>query len=374
MRCVRAGDQIEATGYFARGDKGAPTISMARVVGGSNPANGPVASLAPTTLSASSIIVTIPDITSLPNGNSTYNGVFAAFTWGPFTTSGILARLQVNMCTEFATTGTTVPLSSRTPLIKTFPGYDFNSGWDPDTNTPGFQYSHYARSQIGQSFVVDRAMNLESLVFLVSAFTTVPDIDVYNRTPDPNHHALESRDLSAEVPMRLRLSVWKSPNSAPLLGDVDTSRDLRLVHSQATDQVIVAGAPLEISLSSPLALDPGSYLFTIRLEATTDVVKRRIVTLFVSGKLSGSATRGKFDRSEDKTCSYTPGPDVYPNGKAYFSAFVEPYIDWQSGPSRTYQTLFTEMRAKQGDCIVVGNYADIFNEGDIVMELRGTWR
>ena len=65
---------------------------------------------------------------------------------------------------------------------------------------------------------------------------------------------------------------------------------------------------------------------------------------------------------------------MYPNGKAYFSAFVEPYVDWQSGPSRTYETLFTEMRAKQGDCIVVGNYADIFNEGDIVMELRGTWR
>ncbi|MFM8956358.1 MAG: hypothetical protein ACKOJH_02760, partial [Actinomycetota bacterium] len=63
---------------------------MAKVVGGSNPANGPVASLAPTTLSASSIIVTIPEITSLPNGDSTYNQVFAAFTWGPFTTSGIL--------------------------------------------------------------------------------------------------------------------------------------------------------------------------------------------------------------------------------------------------------------------------------------------
>ena len=76
----------------------------------------------------------------------------------------------------------------------------------------------------------------------------------------------------------------------------------------------------------------------------------------------------------DKTCSYTPGPDVYPNGKAYWSAFEEPYVDWQSSTSRNYQTLFTEMRAKQQECSVVGNYADIHNEGDIVMELRGTWR
>ena len=373
-RCVRAGDQIEATGYFGRGDKGAPTISMSRVVGGSNPINGPVASLPPTSSSTSSIVVTIPDISTLPNGSSTYSQVAAFFTWGPFSASGSQMQLQINMCTEFATTGTTVPLSSRTPLVRTFPGYNFSSGWMPDTNTPGFQYGHFSRSQIGQSFAIERAMNLESLVFLVGRFTTVTDIDVYARTPEPDNHALETSDFTAEVPMRLRLSIWKSPNSAPILNDVDTSRDLSLVHSQATDQVIVAGAPLEISLSSPLALDPGSYLFAIRLEATTELVKRRILTFWVSGKLSGSATRGGFDRTMDKTCSYTPGPDTYPNGKAYWSAFVEPYVDWQSGPSRTYRTLFTEMRAKQGDCIVVGNYADIHNEGDIVMELRGTWR
>ena len=373
-RCVRAGDQIEATGYFGRGDKGVPTISMARVVPGSNPANGPVASLSPTSSSTASIIVTIPDIATLPNGSSTYNQVAAFFTWGAFSTSGILTQQQLNMCTEFATTGTTVPLSNRTPLIQTFPGYNFSSGWMPDTNTPGFQYGHFSRSQIGQSFVIERAMNLESILFLVGRFTTVTDIDVYNRTPEPDNHALETSDFTAEVPMRLRLSIWKSPNSAPLLNDLDTSRDLSLVRSQATDEIIVTGAPLEISLSSPLALDPGSYLFTIRLEATTELVKRRILTFFVTAKLSGNATRGGFDRSMDKTCSYTPGPDVYPNGKAYWSAFEEPYVDWQSGTSRNYRTLFTEMRAKQQECSVVGNYADIHNEGDIVMELRGTWR
>ena len=373
-RCVRAGDQIEATGYFGRGDKGVPTISMARVVPGLNPANGPVASLSPTSSSTASIIVTIPDIATLPNGSSTYNQVAAFFTWGAFSTSEFRTQQQLNMCTEFATTGTTVPLSNRTPLIRTFPGYNFTSGWMPDTNTPGFQYGHFSRSQIGQSFVIERAMNLESLLFLVGRLTTVTDIDVYNRTPEPDNHALETSDFTAEVPMRLRLSIWKSPNSAPLLNDLDTSRDLSLVRSQATDEIIVTGAPLEISLSSPLALDPGSYLFTIRLEATTEWVKRRILTFFVTAKLSGNATRGGFDRSMDKTCSYTPGPDVYPNGKAYWSAFEEPYVDWQSGTSRNYRTLFTEMRAKQQECNVVGNYADIHNEGDIVMELRGTWR
>lgn len=373
-RCVRAGDQIEATGYFGKGDRGTPTISMARVFGTRDPRNGPVASPTPASTSATSIVVTIPDISTLPNGESTINLLAVMFTWGSFTTAGIQSYQTLRMCTEFSPTGTTVPLSNRTPLIRTVSNYNFNSGRLPDTNTLGYQYGHHTWSQIGQSFVVDRALNLESLLFIVAAFTTVSDIDVYNRTPEPDNHAMENYDYVAEVPMRLRLNVWKSPNSSPLLGDVDTTRDLQLVHSQATDHVIVAEVPVEVPITTTLSLDPASYLFTIRLEATTELVKRRILTLWVSGVHSGSATRGKYDRSEDKTCSYTRGPDVYPNGKAYKGVFVEPYVDWQSGPSRNYSPLFSEHRAKVSECIRTGNYSDIFNEGDLVMELRGTWR
>jgi len=372
--CVRAGDQIEATGYFGKGNLGAPTISMARVFGGRDSRNGPVASFTPAISSPGVVAVTVPDISTLPNGDSTLNLLSVMFTWGPFTTAGIKFFSQFKMCTEFATTGTTVPLSNRTSLVRTMPNYNFNSGWLPDTNTLGYQYGHHTWSQIGQSFVFDRAMNLESLVFSVAAFTTVSDIDTYNRTPEPDNHAMENYDYVAEVPMRLRLTVWKSRNSAALLDDVETSRDVQMVHTQASDHVIVAQAPVEIVMSSPLALDPGSYLITIRLEATSEVVQRRILTLWVSGVHSGSATRGKYDRSTEKSCSYKRGTDIYPNGKAYKSVFLESYVDWRSAPNRNYSTLFTEHRAKVSDCIQSGNFADIFNEGDLVMELRGTWR
>lgn len=372
--CVRSGDVIEATGYFGKGNLGAPTISMARVFGGRDSRNGPVASFSPAISSSNVIAVTVPDIATLPNGDSTLNLLSVMFTWGPFSTSGIKFFSQFRMCTEFATTGTTIPLSKRTPLVRTLSSYDFNSGWLPDTNTLGYQYGHHTWSQIGQSFVFDRAMNLESLVFLVAAFTTVSDIDTYNRTPEPDNHAMENYDYVAEVPMRLRLSIWKSRNPAALLDDVETSRDVQMVHTQASDHVIVAQTPVEISMSSPVVLDPGSYLITIRLEATAEFVQRRILTLWVSGVHSGSATRGMYDRSTEKSCSYKRGTDIYPNGKAYKSVFLEPYVDWRSGPSRNYSTLFTEHRAKVSDCIQTGNFADIFNEGDLVMELRGTWR
>ncbi len=88
------------------------------------------------------------------------------------------------------TTTTTVPVSKRISLIKTLPSYNFDSGWMPNINTAGFQYGHQVRPVIGQSFVFDRAMTLESLVFLVIGFTIVPDIDVYYRTPEPDNHAL----------------------------------------------------------------------------------------------------------------------------------------------------------------------------------------
>jgi hypothetical protein len=342
--------------------------------GGSDPRTGRLAAITPSAVSRTSYIYDIPNFSTLPNGDSTVNLLAVAFTWGSYRQSAIEYFNQFRICTEFATTGTTVPLSRRTSLVRTMPSYDFNSGWLPDTNTFGYQYGHHTWSQIGQSFVFDRAMNLESLLFTVAAFTTVSDIDVYNRTPEPDNHAMETYDYTAEVAMRLRLTLWKSRSSAPLLGDVETTRDVQQVYTQVSNHVIVAGVPLEVEMTSPVAVDPGSYLVTLRLEAPTELVKRRILTLWVIGHHSGSATRGGYHRTLENNCSYTRGTDIYPNGRAFKAAYVEPYNDWQSAPNRTYETLFSEHRAKVGECIRVGVYADIFNEGDLVMEWRGTWR
>jgi hypothetical protein len=371
-RCVRTGDEVEVVGYFAHGDRGIPTISMARVFGGRDPRNGPVATVAPRSVTATTLVVVMPEITSLPNGDSTLDLVSVMFTWGPFTTAGVQRASQLRVCGEFATTGTTVPVSSRATLVRTLAGYDFNTGRLPSTNVFGFQYAHHTWSQIGQSFVFDRTMRLESLLFLVAGFTVVSDLDVYNRTPEPMNHAMENYDYSAEVPMRLHLSLWRSPSTGPLLGDVETARDVQLVYTQTSDHTFVAGAPIEVSLARPVTVGSGNYLVALRLEATTEWVRRRILTLWVAGQQSGNAVRGGYERTMERNCTYTRGDDIYPNGRAYKAAFVEPYSDWQSAPSRTYQTLFTEHRAKVSQCIEPGVFADIFNDGDLVMEWRGT--
>lgn len=277
--------------------------------------------------------------------------------------------------TTIATTTTTsVPVSKRISLIKTLPNYDFDSGWFPLSNTPGFQYGHQVRPVIGQSFVFDRAMSLESLVFTVLGFTNVSDIDVYYRTPEPANHELETTDRQSKVPIRLQVTLSKSRLATPLLNDIEMTRDVVQLYTQTFDYVITPRQPVELVFDRPLAVEPGSYLVTIRLEALTEWVKRRILTIFVAGHHSGNASRGKYDRSAESNCTYTQGTDIYPNGRAYKASYVEGYVDWQSSPSRTLETLLTEHRTKVAECIVIGNFSDIFNDGDLIMEWRGTWR
>jgi hypothetical protein len=76
----------------------------------------------------------------------------------------------------------------------------------------------------------------------------------------------------------------------------------------------------------------------------------------------------------DANCNYQRGTDIYPNGKAYFGNFVENYSNWRDSHNRTFETTLREMRGKVGACITTGAYNDIFNEGDLIMELRGSLR
>ena len=278
------------------------------------------------------------------------------------------------------TTTTTVPVSKRISLVRTLPSYDFDSGRLPDiyastyTNNPGFEYSHQVKPVIGQSFVFDRAMTLKSLVFLALHFTKVNDIDVYYRTPEPANHEMETTDRQTKFPMRLHLTLSKSRSDTPLLNDIEMTRDVVQLYTQTFDQVITPRQPVELVFDTPLAVEPGSYLVTIRLEALTEWVKRQIVTVWFAGQQSGNATRGTYYRTVENNCTYTQGADIYPNGRAYKAEHVEPYVDWQSSPSRTIQTLLTEHRARVQECIRIGIYHNIFNEGDLIMEWRGTWR
>ena len=373
-RCVRSGDDLELTGYFAVGNRGEPTVSLTRIRGSENPRTGQVLAIAPHSVSDRLRTYKMPDPATLPYGESTVNLVAIMVTWGSFASDKIEIFRNMNLCTEFSTTGTTVPLSNRSSLVKTMSNYSFQAGWLPDTNTPGYQYGHFSRAQMGQSFVIDKPMNIESVVFTVAAFTTVSDIDTYRATPEPANHLMETYDYVAEVELELQVSVWRSKSSAPLLNDIDLNRDLDLLYRQSSIKTMVAQAPFEFTFDTPVAVTPGSHLVLIRLVPKSDLVKRRILTFWVAAYHSGNATRGGFDRNMDANCNYQRGADIYPNGKAYFGNFVENYVNWRDSHNRTFETTLREMRGKVSACVTTGAYNDIFNEGDLIMELRGTLR
>jgi hypothetical protein len=373
-RCVRSGDDLELIGYFAVGNRGEPTVSLARIRGSENPRTGQVLAIAPHSVSDRLRTYKMPDPATLPYGESTVNLVAVMVTWGSFASDKIEIFRNMNLCTEFSTTGTTVPLSNRSSLVKTLSNYSFQAGWLPDTNTPGYQYGHFSRAQMGQSFVIDKPMNIESVVFTVAAFTTVSDIDTYRATPEPANHLMETYDYVAEVELELQVSVWRSKSSAPLLDDIDLNRDLDLLYRQSSIKTMVAQAPFEFTFDTPVAVTPGSHLVLIRLVPKSDLVKRRILTFWVAAYHSGNATRGGFDRNMDANCNYQRGADIYPNGKAYFGNFVENYVNWRDSHNRTFETTLREMRGKVSACVTTGAYNDIFNEGDLIMELRGTLR
>lgn len=373
-RCLRSGDDLELIGYFANGNRGEPAVSLARISGSADPRTGRVLTIAPLSVSDRLRTYKMPDPSTLPYGESTINLVAVMVTWGSFASNKVEVYRNMSLCTEFSTTGTTVPLSNRSSLVKTLPTYSFQPGWLPNTNTPGFQYGHFSRAQIGQSFVIDKAMNIESVVFTVAAFTTVSDIDTYRATPEPANHLMETYDYVAEVELELQVSVWRGKSSAPLLGDIDLNSDVDLLYRQSSVKTIVAQAPFEFTFDSPVAVNPGSHLVLIRLVPKSELVKRRILTFWVAAYHSGNATRGGFDRTMDANCNYQRGTDIYPNGKAYFGNFVENYANWRDSHNRTFETTLREMRGKVGACITTGAYNDIFNEGDLIMELRGSLR
>lgn len=373
-RCVRSGDDLELTGYFANGNRGEPAVSLARISGSADPRTGRVLTIAPHSVSDRLRTYKMPDASTLPYGESTINLVAVMVTWGSFASNKVEVYRNLSLCTEFSTTGTTIPLSNRSSLVKTLSNYSFQPGWLPDTNTPGFQYGHFSRAQIGQSFAIDKAMNIESVVFTVAAFTTVSDIDTYRATPEPGNHLMETYDYVAEVELELQVSVWRGKSSAPLLSDIDLNSDVDLLYRQSSIKTIVAQAPFEFTFDSPVAVSPGSHLVLIRLVPKSELVKRRILTFWVAAHHSGNATRGGFDRNMDASCNYQRGTDIYPNGKAYFGNFVENYANWRDSHNRTFETTLREMRGKVGACITTGAYNDIFNEGDLIMELRGSLR
>jgi hypothetical protein len=86
---------------------------------------------------------------------------------------------------------------------------------------------------------------------------------------------------------------------------------------------------------------------------------------------------GGPDKNMPTNCKYTPSVDLYPKGQAYFSYQENswdkktPEEKWNYQTARSY-TFKVHNFAKVNECIVIGNYNDILNTGDIFLNVYGS--
>lgn len=219
--------------------------------------------------------------------------------------------------------------------------------------------------EIGQTVLVDQPFSLAAVEMRPAALTR---IDLSRITEEQWLNLPESSRGEYEVwtpeatgvRVRVTLHVWRVRTESDPGTMIDVPSALDLLAAQRFELSVDFGQrpsrDTRMTLSEPLALNPGRYLVSFLLE-TDDP---SILTVHVLGSQSGNNTRTQpRQQGPEGSCQYTRQPDIYPQGRAYI---------------RNTEPFFFEHDAKVQECIQVGSYDDIFNPGDIQVRLLGTAR
>lgn len=219
--------------------------------------------------------------------------------------------------------------------------------------------------ELAQSFQVSAPLSIADISFQVPGVTKVEP--AWWTTPEAERHGLEASVFTGTVPVTSsRLRLWK----APVDGDIGLRFDLRNGFSPVAE--VTQTTPLELGawytfvLPQPLTLEPGTYVATFWIDARSP----NLVTVYVAGRESGNHTTAGLNHDGPMiSCDYTRSPDGYPEGRAYRTdgSPVPFAVDSFTPPQAT----FVEHAAKVNECIQVGRFGDIWNEGDLAMRLRG---
>ena len=133
--------------------------------------------------------------------------------------------------------------------------------------------------------------------------------------------------------------------------------DLEVVSDQPLDGAVTTrDAPSFLALSEPVVLEPGFWLFALRVDPAPGDVE--LLDLRINGVESGDEREVRVP--EEGRCIYTPTPDVYPDGAFY----------WRDGERGEY---FIPAYAKVEVCAAIGRYDEfqVSNAGDIALDLWG---
>jgi hypothetical protein len=229
---------------------------------------------------------------------------------------------------------------------------------------------------IGETLFFDSAVEVSALEFEVALFTWIsPE---YHYATEDQKHNLEksySRGQYKPISAKVNISLWK--DDLAILAGLPETFDLKNGFTKVDEfdvkTNIEVGKSVRLSFPKSITVKPGHYYLNLYFS----VEDLNITTLRFAGRQSGKNTLGGPKRNMPTSCKYTPSEDLYPKGQAYFSYQENlwdqktPEEKWNYQTPRSY-TFKLHDYAKVQECIVVGNYNDILNTGDIFLNVYGS--
>ncbi len=228
---------------------------------------------------------------------------------------------------------------------------------------------------IGESLYFDSEAKVSGLEFEIAAFTWISQ-DYHFATEDQKHNLERAynRGQYKPFPAKVNVSLWR--DDLEILSSLPETFDLRSGFTKIDEfeakTFIDLGKGVKLNFPTPTVVKPGYYYLNLYFV----VDDLNITTLRFAGRQTGNNTMGGPNRDMPTTCNYTPSDDLYPKGQAYFSYQDNswdqktPEEKWNYQTARSY-TFKLHNYAKVNDCIVVGNYNDILNTGDILLNVYG---
>lgn len=229
---------------------------------------------------------------------------------------------------------------------------------------------------IGETLFFKDDVKVSGIEFEVALFTWIsPE---YHFATEDQKHNLEksySRGQYKPISAKVNVSLWRDDLEilSGLPGTFDLRNGFTKINEFEIKTDIEVGKSVRVGFPRPITVTSGYYYLNLYFV----VEDLNITTLRFTGRESGKNTMGGPNRDMPTNCNYTPSEDLYPKGQAYFSyqnnswEQKTPEEKWNFQTPRSY-TFKLHDYAKVQECIVVGNYNDILNTGDILLNVYGS--
>ena len=269
-------------------------------------------------------------------------------------------------------TPTPTPTPSPTPInyekliIAPVPFGNFNSN---------FLLGKPQSRDVGETLYFDLPTDLTRLEFQIAGVTLItPE---YHSATEEQKHNLErpaTRGGYKPIEAKINVSLWRDDKN--VLEALPKTFDLRVGFTRMEEfdftAEISVGETTSVKFPRSIQVTPGYYYLNLFFV----VEDLNVTTLWVAGRQTGNNTLGGPNKDMPTNCKYTPATDLYPKGQAYYSYQdngwdkKSPTEKWNYQTPRSYTFKLHEY-AKVSECIVVGNYNDILNSGDIFFNVYG---